>query len=330
MEQQTIDFVVTWVDGSDPVWQAKKEKYTSVRASEGNTEVRYRDWNTLKYWFRGVEKFAPWVRYVWFVTDDQKPEWLNIDHPKLRWVKHSDFIPEEYLPTFNSNAIEWNLHRIKGLAEHFVYFNDDMFLIRDTKPEDFFVDGLPCDLPRIMIQYATEFFSYMRFNNLYLLNRHFSLNKSIRENPRKWLMHQDLKNLLKVLWYGRHDPIPGLHEYHVHIPFRKESFQVLWDQEGEWIQQTCMHKLRTKEDITTWCVRDWRLLSGDFFPRKPCGKVFSLADIETSGGLEYMRKQKGKVICVNDTEHETDYHKHKQMIREIFEEILPEKSTFEL
>ena len=158
-----IDFVVPWVDGSDPVWQAKKVKYTGVKTADGNTEARYRDWDTLKYWFRGVEKFAPWVRYVWFVTDDQKPDWLNTDNPKLKWVKHTDFIPQEYLPTFSANPIEWNLHRIEGLAEQFVYFNDDVFLIRKTDPKDFFVDGLPCDLPNVGLLYPSGFFNYLIF-----------------------------------------------------------------------------------------------------------------------------------------------------------------------
>lgn len=142
--QTVVDFVVPWVDDRDPVWRAKKAKHTGSELPEGNSEVRYRDWDTLKYWFRGVERFAPWVRYVYFVTDDQMPAWLNVNYPKLRWVKHTDFIPMEYLPTFNSNAIEWNLHRIEGLADHFVYFNDDIFVINDTRPEDFF-----CEWPTV-------------------------------------------------------------------------------------------------------------------------------------------------------------------------------------
>ena len=107
-----IDIVVTWVDDTDPQWIKKKAEHTGTESKEGNTEVRYRDWDTLRYWFRGVEKFAPWVRYVFFVTDNQKPQWLNTDHPKLKWVKHTDYMPAEYLPTFNSNVIEWNLNRI--------------------------------------------------------------------------------------------------------------------------------------------------------------------------------------------------------------------------
>ena len=97
------------------------------------------------------EKFAPWVRYVFFITDDQKPEWLNMNHPKLKWIKHTDYIPEEYLPAFSSHVIEWNMHRIEDLSENFVYFNDDMFVIDKTSPEDFFRGGLPCDRPSLEI-----------------------------------------------------------------------------------------------------------------------------------------------------------------------------------
>ena len=76
-----IDFVVIWVDGGDPIWQAKKAEYSkSVDTSKKsmNSVKAYRDWGTFKYWFRGVEKFAPWVNKVYLVTDQQKPSWLNI------------------------------------------------------------------------------------------------------------------------------------------------------------------------------------------------------------------------------------------------------------
>lgn len=325
-----IDFVVPWVDDSDPVWRAKKEKYTDMSFSEGNAEARYRDWDVLKYWFRGVEKFAPWVRYVWFITDDQKPEWLNLEHPKLKWVRHTDFIPEEYLPTFSSHPIEWNLHRIDGLAEQFVYFNDDMFLIRETDPEDFFVDGLPCDSPELETVCPVEFFSYLMFNNAFLLNRHFSMRETLRWHWRKWIQFQSPKGLLKLLWYGRTGTVPGVRSNHIHIPYRKETFQTLWEQEEDWIRDTCSHRQRTKDDITTWCVRDWRCLSGDFYPKASIGKVFSTGKLETNHAIQYLTQQKGKVICLNDSEDEKDFVRHKQMIIAAFEQILPEKSSFEL
>ena len=107
--------------------------------------VRYREWDTLRYWFRAVEKYAPWVNQVYFVTCGHVPKWLNMDAPKLHFVRHQDYIPEQYLPTFSSHPIELNLHRIEGLSEHFVYFNDDFYLTAPVQETDFFVNGLPCD-----------------------------------------------------------------------------------------------------------------------------------------------------------------------------------------
>lgn len=331
MNAYPIDFVVTWVDDSDPVWRAKKQKYTGKAETEGNTQVRYRDWETLRYWFRGVEQFAPWVRYVYFVTDDQKPEWLNIEHPKLKWVKHTDFIPKEYLPTFSSHTIEWNLHRIEGLSENFVYFNDDVFLIRQTQPEDFFIEGVPCDLPKISYLYPDGFFSHIAFNNTCLLNRYYSLNGSIRSNWIKWVKNQPLKQLLKILFFGRKKLIPGIESYHICISYRKNTFLTLWNNEYELIHATCMNKQRTQNDISHWCVRNWQIFSGDFHPRKPTGKFFSTADLKKNQeALDYLRKQKGKVICLNDSEDETDFQLHKEMILQAFAELLPDRSSFEI
>ena len=147
--KQEIDFVITWVDGSDDRWQKEKQetrKCLGIVADVDDRKERYRDWDNLQYWFRGVEKYAPWVRKIHFVTWGHLPKWLNTDHPKLRVVNHEDFIPQEYRPTFNSHTIEWNLHRIPDLAEQFVYFNDDTFLLRPVSEEDFFRKGKPVDM----------------------------------------------------------------------------------------------------------------------------------------------------------------------------------------
>ena len=104
-----IDFVLTWVDGSDPEWIRSRNSYCQ-KGKEIN-EAHYRDWDILKYWFRAVEKYAPWVNRIHFVTCGQIPEWMNTEHPKLNLVHHRSFIPEAYLPTFNSRTIELNFHR---------------------------------------------------------------------------------------------------------------------------------------------------------------------------------------------------------------------------
>ena len=106
-EDEKVDFVILWVDGNDPEWQASKAKYTADKGQDASAN-RYREWENLKYWFRGVEKFAPWVNNVYFVTCGHYPEWLNLEHPKLRFVRHEDFIPKECLPTFSSRPIDMN------------------------------------------------------------------------------------------------------------------------------------------------------------------------------------------------------------------------------
>ena len=102
-----VDIVITWVDGSDPNWLAEKKMYTKK-----SNNVRYRDWDNLVYIFRGIEQFMPWVHKIYFVTWGHLPKWLNIDNEKLVIVNHQDYIPEKYLPTFNSNVLDLNMFRM--------------------------------------------------------------------------------------------------------------------------------------------------------------------------------------------------------------------------
>ena len=111
-----IDFVIMWVDGNDPKWKAEREKYELNKGKDDNRDFRFRDWDNLQYIFRGIEKFTPWVNRVHLVTWGHLPKWINLDCKKLNIVKHSDYLPEEYQPCFNSEALEINLHRIKGLS----------------------------------------------------------------------------------------------------------------------------------------------------------------------------------------------------------------------
>ena len=330
-ETHPIDIVVPWVDDADPAWRAKKAKYTSAEETEGNSEVRYRDWDTLRYWFRGIERFAPWVRYIYFVTDGQKPEWLNTEHPKLKWVKHSEFIPAEYLPTFACHTIEWNLHRLPDISENFVFFNDDVFMIRPTRPDDFFVEGLPCDLPQLGLLYPSGFFSHVMFNNIEMVNRHFSLKRSIRKNPRKWIKGQSLGGIAKLLLYGNRDMVPNSMSPHIQLSYRKSTYETLWDAEYEKIHSTCLSKLRNRDIVTSWCVRDWQIFSGEFHPKKPIGRSFHTASMSYSDeAINYLRHRKGKIICLNDSEDERDFETHKQLIIAEFEKMLPDRSEFEL
>lgn len=139
-----VDVVYTWVDGADEAWQRSRAEALGVSDPEHFTEsataeARFRQHDELRYSLRSLERHAPWVNHVWIVTADQVPPWLDTAHPGVTVVPHREIWSDAgVLPTFNSHAIEAHLHRIEGLSEHFVYFNDDVFLGRDVAPETFF------------------------------------------------------------------------------------------------------------------------------------------------------------------------------------------------
>ncbi len=139
-----IDVVYTWVDGEDPAWNAQRLAALGVpeaqRAQAAATHTaRFRSHDELRYSLRSLEMFAPWVRRVHIVTAGQVPCWLDTDHPRLRLVDHREiFTDPDVLPVFNSHAIESQLHHIPGLAEQYLYLNDDVFFGRPVDPSLFF------------------------------------------------------------------------------------------------------------------------------------------------------------------------------------------------
>lgn len=135
-----IDIVYTWVDGSDPTWLARKNAAlpTTDATAAATTPARFACRGELKYSLRSLEYFAPWVNHIYIVTDGQVPPWLDTATHKITVVDHTEIISSRYLPTFNSHVIEAHLHKIPGLAERYVYFNDDVMLTRPTPPEHFF------------------------------------------------------------------------------------------------------------------------------------------------------------------------------------------------
>ena len=138
-----IDVVYTWVDGDDPEWNAQRLAALGLPESQyraaATHAARFRSQDELRYSLRSLEMYAPWVRRVHIVTAGQVPEWLDTDHPRLRLVDHREiFRDPSVLPVFNSHAIESQLHHIPGLAERYLYLNDDVFFGRPVSPDLFF------------------------------------------------------------------------------------------------------------------------------------------------------------------------------------------------
>lgn len=329
-----VDFVILWVDGNDLEWQKEKSLYVPNSDTDSRKQ-RYRDWDNLQYWFRGVEKYAPWVRKIHFVTWGHLPVWLNTKHPKLHVVNHRDFMPLEYLPTFNCNPLEINLHRIEGLSEQFVYFNDDMFLLKKTVKEDFFKNGLPCDSAILHIHCYSEavqfHFGYERAMGL--INKYFDFHKSVAGNCRKWFcLKYGRKQLQSMVLLGC-PRFPGLWQHHVASSYLKCTYKEIWSKEEEALIETTKHKFRHKLDFTQASMKAWQIAKGKFEPRAVnCSKSFMIQNNQNNVEevAKAIRKQLYKMISINDGEMSEDsFIKNKRVVCKAFQTILPDKSSFE-
>lgn len=331
-----IDFVVLWVDGSDPIWQAEKAKYQCKKLDDSNAPNRFRDWGLMPYWFRAVERFAPWVRKIHFVTCGHVPAFLNLSHPKLHHVKHADFLPPEVLPTFNSHAIEMNLHRIPGLAEHFVYFNDDMFLIRPVSETAFFRDGLPCtyggEYP-IELVGKIGIWQHAAVNDLGVINAHFDKREQVgkyggKYANRAYRWQDNIRTKAAEKLFPNY--FTGFKNLHAPAAYTKSTFAAVWNAEPELLARTTSHRFRSAEDVNQWVCLWWQVASGQFAPFDT-DNVVSCADADTVDGLcRIIREQSHDMLCINDPEKPVDFDALSAQLRAAFETILPEKSGFEV
>ena len=326
-----IDFVIMWVDGSDPAWQAEKARCNPDASPGDSRAIRYRDWDNLMYWFRSVETFTPWVNRVHFVTWGHLPRWLNTDCPKLNVVKHAQFMPEKYLPTFSSRALEVNLHRIPGLAQQFVYFNDDMFITRPMKAEDFFLNGLPRDCG-VLCPYPVDVrnsISAIVCNNMEIINTTFDRKKTLRDAPGKWFNRRyhalNRYTLASLVFKG----VTGFWGSHFPNNYLKSTYETLWAREYAALDLTSSHAFRDKRDLNQWIVRYWQLAANQFIPRDVRGRKYFPLKSENPAALEAIKKQTYDMICLNDREGIEDFERQRDLIKQAFECILPKKSAFE-
>jgi hypothetical protein len=333
---QKIDFVVRWVDSNDESWRKEKYSYQLLEKGKQRNEdeigrIRYRDYDLMKYWFRGVEKYAPWVNRVYFVTNGQKPKWLNEKCSKLQFVCHEEFIPKEWLPTFSSRTIDFNLYRIPNLSEQFVLFDDDMFLLNPTKPEDYFKNNLPCASKVYNAISARHNVSVSAnvFHDMEIINKYFVKDSLLSKEGRKTLLKARYgvylyKNIVLSLWHY----YLGFQDFHLPASFLKSTFVQIWDKEYELLCETCKNKFRKSSDVNQWLLQYWQLASNCFFPRTyKFGKCVELSD-DLEDVQRLLHGKKYKTICINDAEVE-DFNNTKKKLQKMFENKFFEKSIFE-
>ena len=326
-----IDFVVTWVDGNDPEWQRQRALFAGEEDfSMNRNNARYRDFGTLKYWFRSVERYAPWVRKIHFVTCGQYPEWLDRNNPKLNLVEHKDFIPGQYLPTFNSHSIEINLHRIKDLSEQFVYFNDDTFLVSPVSPTVFFVNGLPRDIAIRNIPMLYQI-GHINLNDINIINKHFAFARQFRQNLWKWLNFRYGIHCLRSLVFLPFVEFTGAKNAHVANAYLKSTFLEVWDKCGNELDKVCYHRFRSITDINQWLFKYWHIVKGTFYPQWiNFGAAYGIND--TKRFRKDFVGHRHKLICLQDCEGIGDPERLqniKEDVLGIFQTEFPEKSSFE-
>lgn len=326
---ETIDFVVTWVDGLDKEWQNKRKQYLPEN-EQMNSEIRFRDYDTLKFWFRLVEKHAPWVNKVYLITDNQVPKWLDTSQKQIICVDHQDYIPKKYLPTFNSNVIELNLDKIDTLSEKFVLFNDDVFLNKSVVPEDFFLNGVPKDFGILSpIVPEEKAISHIEVNNIEIINKYFDKKRVLKANLNKFFTIKYGKNLIRTLSLLPYPKFNGFFAPHVCQPHLKSNFTDLWKKEFSRCDLTSRNRFRTERDINHWLIRYFNLCTGNFVPQsRNFGSYFELDDIE--GIKKELLLEKSKLICINDSEKITAFDEKKQELHDILVEKVSQKSHFEI
>lgn len=329
-----IDFVIPWVDGNDPVWLAEKARYDYLANNfelENNSDERYRDWGLMKFWFRGVEKYAPWVNMIHFVTWGHVPEFLNVNHPKLHIVNHEDFIPKNCLPTYNSSAIEVVLNRIPRLSEFFIYFNDDMFLMNPVKETDFFVNNMPCgyfeDNP--FYTYGNTNYGRKVFNALSIVNKHFDKHGMIKSNFRKYFSQPFFsKSFFYTLLSSPWASVLGIPAPHMPAAFLKSTWDKVWSAESNVLNETLHSRFRRSENVQQELFRYWQFMEGNFTPQKIIGKYFQLRDDTIGDVCTFLKKNSCKEVCINDGPV-SDFENARKKVVEAFSFRLPLKCSFE-
>ena len=330
-EFNTIDIVITWVDGNDPAWLNERNKYVFLDElkdkSTAGTE-RFEDTNLLQYVFRGIEKYMPWVRKIHFVTWGHLPKWLNTNNPKIHIVNHKDFIPKEFLPTFNSATINLNLHRIPDLADKFIYFNDDMFVLKPTDSTLFFKKGLPRDMAVQDIIEAYSIFdnyNYTVVNDLSLLNHLVSKNNFIRKNRFKYYSFRyGFKSNVKNLLLSRFSLFTGFIEPHTPAAYMKKTFEDVWKIFPNELSDSCKSKIRCQHTITENVVRYYQMAQGMFVPINR--EKFGTYSIMKQKNLpEFIRKQHKNLLCINYSDKD-----NFKKVKDALDSLMLDKSSFEI
>ncbi|GAA0996913.1 stealth family protein [Acrocarpospora macrocephala] len=301
-----IDAVYTWVDGADPAWRARRDLALTGGLSEAAvSEARFVSRDELRYSLRSLVTYAPWIRKIWLVTDQQRPSWLR-ENDRIQVVDHKEIFRDPgLLPVFNSHAIEAQLHRIEGLAEHFLYLNDDFFLGRPLCPEMFFEGN---GITRFFPSAAQVPFALHEDNPVHAAGMN---NRRLLEELSGRTLTQKMK--------------------HVPYALRRSLLFELEDRFAEEFEETTRSAFRRSSDISvvSSLVHYYGYLSGRAIP----GSVhYTYVDLSMRKAPAKMRRmlaaREHDAYCLNDTAATTP--EQDAMVHKFLEAYYPMPSPFEV
>lgn len=292
-----MDAVIAFVNGDDPLWIADYEQFSGPNIHA----KRFRDWGTLKFIFRGIETNMPFVDRIFLAVsrESQVPEWVNRD--KVNVVLHKDFIPEEYLPAFNSCLIEMFLYRIPGLGEKFIYFNDDVFPVRPVQEKDLFPKGKPAKQ----------------------MSLHFGAVGDFK---------QQCKNSCDVARKAAGLP-PRPYFYrpqHSVTPLLKSACEEAYNAGESFIKPT-LTQLRSHVNINQYYYSDYMFLKKMAISRRISHKHFSMSISAADDIVRWLQKPRRDFVCINDVEMpRMRFLFSRERLIDGFTYLYPAKSEYEL
>lgn len=287
-----IDIVITWVDSSDSKWLEMKEYYKNNSSKLcDNSDIRFPNKSfsstELYYCVSSINKYLPWVRKIFILTCfNQSPEWVD-QFPNVKIIDHTKVIPNEYLPTFNSRAIECYLHKIPNLSEKFIYFNDDCYVAKYLKKKFFFKNNFPITtgkLRELPFYYRSNF-----LKNIYSNFPLFRQGKKVIISGN--ILNYELLNKNKIV-------SPS----HVALPLTKEIMKYINKEFRNNVEITSRSKFRSVDSLrVTYLASNFTPYLSKYGGDK---KVMSMIGIKN---LNEVKDQ--KLICINDVHENSSFKK---------------------
>lgn len=310
-----VDLVITYLNPLDKKWQEDYNYWKDKEIKEGISEFtnrqafgveRTREWDTLKYWFRGVEKNCSWIRKVFLIVQNERhiPQWLDTNNSKLRVVYHDEYIPKELLPTFNAMTIGMYISNIPDLSEHYIMCDDDFYFLNPIKKDRYFKCGRPVHLNN-KVQYGLYSGDCLKGSDnvfYHILNNNLLFEAKFNKRTKYGLYHLPEARLKSL------------------------EQKILKDYSKEILNHNLPSKFRSKNNLCAYMFSDLLRLFDKVVWGNP---VWNSCYCTLKSDVNFNNYWYKDIVCFNDTEQLDDYDKTKERLIEFLESKFPNKSSFE-